>query len=81
MTSLELALNILAEVSATAISKIEDPEGFDESAESARSSAHIAGTARREFEDRTGVSAISSLNAKDQPGRLDAGDTTILLED
>ena len=78
MTSLELALNILAEVSAAAISRIEGPEGFDESAESARSGAHIAGTARKEFEDRTGVSAISSLTAGDLPGRLDVGDSVAL---
>ena len=80
MTSLELALNILAEVSATAISRIEDPQGLDESAESARSGAHIAGTARKEFEDRTGVSAVSSLTAGDLPDRLDVGDPVALLD-
>ncbi|MCL2654303.1 MAG: hypothetical protein FWD65_01165 [Coriobacteriia bacterium] len=80
MTSLELALNILAEVSATAISRIEDPQGLDESAESARSGAHIAGTARKEFEDRTGTSAISELSARDLPGRLDVGNSALLLD-
>ncbi|MCL2746659.1 MAG: hypothetical protein FWE48_06220 [Coriobacteriia bacterium] len=81
MTSLELALNILAEASASAISKVEDPQGFDESAVSARDGARIAGNARKQFEERTGTPAISSLNAKGLPGRLNTGNSSSLPAD
>jgi|GEM_PF-6511459 len=79
MTSLELALNILAEASAAAISKVENPQGLDESAVSARDGARIAGDARKQFEERTGTKATSQLNAKDLPGRLDEGSSRVLF--
>ena len=80
MTSLELALNMLAEVSATVISKVEDPQGFEESVAPALSGAQVAGNARKDIEERTGTSAVSALNAKDQPGHLDVGNPVLLPE-
>lgn len=65
MTSLELALNILAETSATELSKTHDPSGLDGQKDIARSSGKIAGDARKNIESQTGRPVISSQNAKD----------------
>jgi hypothetical protein len=70
MTSIELALNILAEASATEISKTKNPENFNQSQSVALEGAKVAKDARKNIEKRTGKSAISSLNAKDLPGRM-----------
>jgi hypothetical protein len=72
MTSMELALNILAEASATEISKTKNPTGFDESQGIALEGAKVAKDARKSLEQRTGKSVISSLNANELPGRRDS---------
>jgi hypothetical protein len=71
MTSLELALTMLAETTTTAISKGEDPEGIDESAGVAQRGARVAGNARVEIEGELGRPVVSPKNAKELPGRLD----------
>lgn len=43
MTNMELVLNMLAEVSTTEISKVENPEGFYESRDVAQRGGNIAG--------------------------------------
>lgn len=70
MTSLELALNMLAETSATELSKSIDPEGMDGQTDVARRSGKIAGDARKNIENQTGRSVISSQNSQDL--RLDS---------
>ena len=65
MTSLELALNILAETSATELSKAHDPSGVDGQKDIARSSGKIAGDARKNIESQTGRSVVSSHSAKE----------------
>ena len=65
MTNIELALNILAEASATEISKAQNPRGFRQSAEVARKGGMIAGDARKKLEAQTGRSVISSSKASD----------------
>ncbi|MCK4997744.1 hypothetical protein KAS08_05570 [Candidatus Pacearchaeota archaeon] len=65
MTTLELALNILAEATTAEISKVENPEGLDESLEVAREGGEVAGNARRDIEERTGKDVISSVNSKE----------------
>ena len=65
MTNTELALNILAEVSATELSRDKNPQGVKESASIAKQGGDIAGNARRELEKALGRSVISSSNAKD----------------
>ena len=65
MTSLELALNILAETSATELSKTTDPNGVVGQKDIARRSGKIAGDARRDIEKQTGRPVVSPLNAKD----------------
>lgn len=65
MTDIELALNMLAEVTTTAISKQEKPETFDESRKIARDGGRIAKDARKSVEKRLGTSVISPLNASE----------------
>lgn len=67
MTNLELTLNQLAEVSATALSKTKNPKGLSESKGIAMDGGTIAGNARKELEQKLGHSVISPLNASDPP--------------
>ena len=66
MTNIELVLNMLAEVTATSISKQEKPEGFNENKKVAVRGGKVANTARQEYEKATGQKAVSALNAKDK---------------
>lgn len=63
MTDIELALNMLAEVTTTAISKREQPTTFDESRNIAKRGGGVAKDARRSVEEQIGESVISPLNA------------------
>ena len=65
MTNIELVLNMLAEVTATSISKQEQPQGFEENKKVAVRGGTVANTAKKEYEKATGLKAVSSLNAKD----------------
>jgi hypothetical protein len=65
MTNIELALNTLAEASATEISKARNPKGFSQSAEVARRGGKIAGDARKKLEQQIGRSVISKEKASD----------------
>ena len=65
MTNIELALNTLAEASATEISKAQNPKGFKQSAEVARQGGKIAGDARKQLEQQVGHSVISPSKAAD----------------
>ena len=73
MTNLELVLNMLAEVTTTAISRSRQRETFAESRNIAIEGGNVAGSARREIEQRTGQPVVSPLNATDKL----ALDTTI----
>ena len=64
MTDIELALNMLAEVTTTAFSKQEQPETFAESRKIARDGGNIAAGARRDIEKRLGQSVVTPLNAE-----------------
>ena len=64
MTNTELVLNMLAEVAATDISQVRNPEGFAESAEVAKEGAKTAKAARLQLEKSTGKAVVSKLNAK-----------------
>ena len=77
MTNIDLALNILAEASATEISKAQNPRGFRQSAEVARKGGMIAGDARKKLEAQTGRSVISSSKASDYllPDNSDKAET------
>jgi len=74
MTNTELVLNMLAEVAATDISVVRQPNGFTESAAIAQEGAKAAKVAREQIEKSTGKPAISGLNANDLGQRqLDVG--------
>ena len=64
MTNTELVLNMLAEVAATDISQVRQPEGFEQSAKVAKEGAKTAKAARLQLEKSTGKPVVSKLNAK-----------------
>ena len=64
MTNMELVLNMLAEVSATDLSKESDPFGMDETAKVAKQGGSVAKAARKQYESESGKNVVSSLNAK-----------------
>ena len=65
MTTLELVLNTLAEVTTTEFSKASQPEGFEESRQVAREGGSVAGAARAQIEARTGKPVTTSDKARD----------------
>ena len=67
MTNIELVLNMLAEVTTTAISKQEQPGTFDENKAVARRGGKVAKNARTDIESQLGQSVVSPLNASDKP--------------
>ena len=67
MTNIELVLNMLAEVTTTAISKRERPDTFEESKTIAKRGGKVAKNARTDIESQLGQSVISPLNASDKP--------------
>ena len=67
MTNLELVLNMLAEVSTTAISKKKRPNGLPANRQVARQGGMVAGKARTEIEKRTGESVITGAHARALP--------------
>lgn len=70
MTDIELALNQLAEISATLIAKTQKPTGYTETRQTVVEGGSIAGNARKDLESKLGHSVISPLNASD-PSLLD----------
>ena len=65
MTSVELALNSLAEVATTEISRQRNPKGFEESRRTAQAGGRIAKNAREDLEREIGHSIVSSSKASD----------------
>jgi len=64
MTNLELVLNMLAEATTTEISKEKNPKTFVDNVRIAHQGGTIAGNTRREIEEKTGKSVVTSRNAK-----------------
>ncbi len=64
MSTLELALNMLAEATTTELTKVQNPKGLEENRRVSRQGGTIAGNARREIEAATGEPVITSQNAK-----------------
>ena len=63
MTDIELTLNRLAELSATAIAKAKNPQGYAETKDTVVEGGSIAGNARKQLEASISQSVISPLNA------------------
>ena len=64
MTNEELVLNMLAELSATSITKAKNPQTLDENKTCAKEGGHVARVAREELEAKTGRQVVSPLSAK-----------------
>lgn len=67
MTDIELIINMLAEVTATTLSKEEKPETFNESKSIVKRGGSLAGETRKRFEETTGTKVATALNAEDKP--------------
>jgi len=65
MSTLELVLNMLAEATTTEISKEEKPNTFEKNKAVAKRGGGVAGNARKEIEQQTGKSVVSSKNNVD----------------
>ena len=65
MTNLEIALNILAEASATELSKQRDPKGFNAQTQVAKDGGSVAKAARNQLESKLGRSIIFNAKASD----------------
>ena len=65
MTNLEIALNILAEASATELSKQRNPQGFTQQTKVAKDGGSVAKAARNQLESQLGRSIISPEKASD----------------
>jgi len=74
MTNMELILNMLAEASATDLSRETDPFGMEESAKVAKHGGSVAKAAREQHEKRTGKKIVSPLNAKNLKALKDGGE-------
>ena len=64
MTNRELVLNMLAELSATSITRAKDPQNFEENAQCASEGGEVARVAKEQLELKTGREVVSSLSAK-----------------
>lgn len=64
MTNEELVLNMLAELSATSITRAKDPQNFEENAQCASEGGEVARVAKEQLELKTGRGVVSSLSAK-----------------
>ena len=65
MTNIELALNTLAEVTATEISRQHNPQGMSQTRQTAKEGGEVARNARADIESRLGHTVISSERASD----------------
>lgn len=63
MSTLELALNMLAEATTTELTKVQNPQGLEENRIVAKTGGKIPGDARRRIEQETGTPVITSQNA------------------
>lgn len=65
MSTMEIVLNMLAEATTTELTKASNPSGLEENKVVAKEGGSIAGNARKEIENKTGKSVITSKNAID----------------
>lgn len=65
MTNMEIALNMLAEASATELSKQRNPQGFNQQKRVAKDGGSVAKVARNQLEKKLGHGVITSAKASD----------------
>mgnify|MGYP000905162470 CR=1 FL=1 len=81
MTTLEIVLNMLAEATTTELTKTTNPQGLEENKKVAKEGGSIAGNARKEIEQETGNSVITSKNSLDFKKLIDNVTNNINVED
>ena len=64
MSTLELALNMLAEATTTELTKVYHPQGLEENKITSKQGGQVAGNARAEIEQKTNRPVITSENAE-----------------
>ena len=72
MTNMEIALNMLAEASATELSKQRNPQGFNQQKRVAKDGGSVAKVARNQLEKKLGHGVITSAKASDYLPSLDS---------
>ena len=80
MTNIELALNTLAEVATTEISRQRNPKGFTESQQTAQAGGRIAKNARKDLEKELGHSVVSPAKASDYLAPVEDAEAKELTE-
>ena len=80
MTNIELALNTLAEVATTEISRQRNPKGFNESQQTAQAGGRIAKNARKDLEKELGHSVVSPEKASDYLAPVEDAEAKELTE-
>lgn len=81
MTNLEMAFNILAEASATELSKQRNPQGYSQQKGVAKDGGSVAKVAREKLESQLGHSIISSAKAGDYLPPIENAEAKELLDD
>lgn len=74
MTNMEIALNMLAEASATELSKQRDPNGFHQQKQVAKDGGSVAKAARKQLESKLGHGVITQAKASDYLPNLEDND-------
>lgn len=64
MSTLELALNMLAEATTTELTNAQNPQGLEENRAVAKQGGKVAGNARKEIESQTGRPVVTAGNAQ-----------------
>jgi len=75
MTNVELALNTLAEVTTTELSRQRNPKGMAQSRKTAQEGGEVARNTRADIESRLGRSVISAERASDYIKPIEQADT------
>lgn len=70
MTDLELIFTMLGEASTTEIAKVKDAQGFVENKVAAKKGGEVAGSARKDLEDKTGKKITTDENYIDVPEKV-----------
>ena len=81
MSTLELALNMLAEATTTELTKASNPNGLSENRKVAQEGGTIAGNARKEIEERTGQPVVTSQNGKQLQNLVTGLIESVVVED
>ena len=63
MSTLELALNMLAEATTTELTNAQNPQGLEENRVVTKQGGAVAGNARKEIESKTGRPVVTAENA------------------